>query len=59
MFYDQPVVISIHALRKESDRIHQLVKILVVISIHALRKESDDSGGFDDEYTDYFNPRSP
>ena len=33
--------ISIHALRKESDRGERLLRILRGISIHALRKESD------------------
>ena len=36
------VVISIHALRKESDeRLIDLARGIDVISIHALRKESD------------------
>ena len=34
-------VISIHALRKESDRIRSDGTTVLVISIHALRKESD------------------
>ena len=33
--------ISIHALRKESDSIDQLLDLGLLISIHALRKESD------------------
>ena len=33
--------ISIHALRKESDRIRGNAATMFVISIHALRKESD------------------
>ena len=36
------VIISIHALRKESDlKAHALPLAYVIISIHALRKESD------------------
>ena len=35
------VTISIHALRKESDPVHDWPIQVVVISIHALRKESD------------------
>ena len=33
--------ISIHALRKESDRLVNILVISDTISIHALRKESD------------------
>ena len=33
--------ISIHALRKESDKISRVDTIPPTISIHALRKESD------------------
>ena len=33
--------ISIHALRKESDRIECVARVTQKISIHALRKESD------------------
>ena len=46
------IQISIHALRKESDLVGNLIRAGHSISIHALRKESDavddDSGGFDD-----------
>ena len=35
------LIISIHALRKESDRITSFRQIQPLISIHALRKESD------------------
>ena len=35
------LIISIHALRKESDRIALAKGLGVMISIHALRKESD------------------
>ena len=37
-------VISIHALRKESDAYPKVHLIIFDISIHALRKESDGSG---------------
>ena len=37
----QIIIISIHALRKESDHRHRLIFGQQVISIHALRKESD------------------
>ena len=37
----QNVLISIHALRKESDRCHSQPPCNRGISIHALRKESD------------------
>ena len=37
--------ISIHALRKESDRLVNILVISDTISIHALRKESDSAGG--------------
>ena len=33
--------ISIHALRKESDRMVRPIRLITPISIHALRKESD------------------
>ena len=38
--------ISIHALRKESDKIKRLDRTAQKISIHALRKESDNGGGY-------------
>ena len=37
----QCVVISIHALREEGDRLRVAVGQCVVISIHALREEGD------------------
>ena len=39
------MVISIHALRKESDREGPSDALALAISIHALRKESDDLVG--------------
>ena len=54
-------VISIHALRKESDLL-DLIRyfgIAKTISIHALRKESDDGLIFVDLSSFHFNPRSP
>ena len=39
------MLISIHALRKESDTLVNDVAVLGEISIHALRKESDDWNG--------------
>ena len=44
LFFQHELVeflISIHALRKESDPPHRIYGIRVRISIHALRKESD------------------
>ena len=39
------VMISIHALREESDRaVRQRVHARIFISIHALREESDPAG---------------
>ena len=51
--------ISIHALRKESDRQHQSGDRQHQISIHALRKESDGVDPFDADRFSDFNPRSP
>ena len=52
-------VISIHALREESDRVRGDGTAMLVISIHALREESD-LRSWTLEYTwIYFNPRSP
>ena len=39
----RPAMISIHALRKESDHMCKEMEQLCDISIHALRKESDAS----------------
>ena len=44
------ISISIHALRKESDRLALLTAVSRDISIHALRKESDFLGGMDTKY---------
>ena len=38
-------IISIHALRKESDALDMQARLIVHISIHALRKESDRAAG--------------
>ena len=51
--------ISIHALRKESDRSRRREGLIVVISIHALRKESDKRRLPHHHQNRYFNPRSP
>ena len=39
--FKKGILISIHALREESDFFRHTVKIFVPISIHALREESD------------------
>ena len=39
--FDDAIMISIHALRKESDHAEAVKVAANVISIHALRKESD------------------
>ena len=53
-------LISIHALRKESDPVASAVREPAVsISIHALRKESDVVGVLVGRVIDDFNPRSP
>ena len=52
-------VISIHALRKESDIPAVIIWLSVMISIHALRKESDRQGILHYSVTIDFNPRSP
>ena len=51
--------ISIHALRKESDRVRALRRRCQAISIHALRKESDRTVPAVKPTGVYFNPRSP
>ena len=51
--------ISIHALRKESDRLVNILVISDTISIHALRKESDQQAKQSAGSLKYFNPRSP
>ena len=53
-------LISIHALRKESDVPHTVFGAPAFnISIHALRKESDARAVGIGRYMGYFNPRSP
>ena len=52
-------IISIHALRKESDYVSPFVDGTRIISIHALRKESDTLRLTPIIRTSNFNPRSP
>ena len=52
-------IISIHALRKESDNDGIGGAFASPISIHALRKESDSNGWCDCSTCRNFNPRSP
>ena len=52
-------VISIHALRKESDAYPKVHLIIFDISIHALRKESDICNPLSRREQPNFNPRSP
>ena len=57
---EQSEAISIHALRKESDRVQLRLGQVGAISIHALRKESDVSGNAAaHDAISNFNPRSP
>ena len=51
--------ISIHALRKESDREGPSDALALAISIHALRKESDAEFPTIADKPYNFNPRSP
>ena len=51
--------ISIHALRKESDRLVDVGLQPIPISIHALRKESDVARSRSSAARSHFNPRSP
>ena len=53
------VLISIHALRKESDQRARHGRFDEVISIHALRKESDRRRTDMVLHPNHFNPRSP
>ena len=53
------MVISIHALRKESDREGPSDALALAISIHALRKESDAEFPTIADKPYNFNPRSP
>ena len=52
-------MISIHALREESDMRILDRKIMQLISIHALREESDHLDRIESAETRDFNPRSP
>ena len=52
-------VISIHALREESDFVIPFKYADFDISIHALREESDDLVSQPAIAIYYFNPRSP
>ena len=52
-------MISIHALREESDLIGKRKRHTIIISIHALREESDNLGGVALPLNPHFNPRSP
>ena len=54
-----PYVISIHALREESDGIGVDIVAGLYISIHALREESDTISTSRQGTGIYFNPRSP
>ena len=56
---DDVAVISIHALREESDHENVLPRIEWCISIHALREESDCNRFWTRQTHSYFNPRSP
>ena len=56
---DDVAVISIHALREESDHENVLPRIEWCISIHALREESDSTCTLTRFRCVYFNPRSP
>ena len=53
------MVISIHALRKESDLGDDKHDKVCGISIHALRKESDVFAEAFSQMHSHFNPRSP
>ena len=52
-------LISIHALRKESDDLSRVELLRFEISIHALRKESDARSVHVRLQHEDFNPRSP
>ena len=52
-------MISIHALREESDQGGKVQAVLTTISIHALREESDRIIENSATVVRYFNPRSP
>ena len=53
------VLISIHALREESDPGTGQGWTILLISIHALREESDPFAGKTPRMPSYFNPRPP
>ena len=53
------IVISIHALREESDISLLLPGVMMSISIHALREESDCISTISKPFSENFNPRSP
>ena len=53
------IQISIHALRKESDKPSVDNVLCFHISIHALRKESDSAPAWYALDKTHFNPRSP
>ena len=52
-------VVSIHALREESDCEQVYERIPANISIHALREESDQNVRRQTIWNQDFNPRSP
>ena len=52
-------IISIHALREESDELQAVLQNQWNISIHALREESDRPASRPCESGKDFNPRSP
>ena len=52
-------MISIHALREESDQERLRDFQGVIISIHALREESDQTPRGREDHPHDFNPRSP
>ena len=52
-------MISIHALREESDQSYRSNPFLTCISIHALREESDVYVAVIFQAFSHFNPRSP
>jgi len=56
---DELGVISIHALREESDVSAGIARTLLWISIHALREESDADAGGPQTGSVNFYPRSP
>ena len=58
--YSDFEIISIHALREESDDQKDILfYLLQIISIHALREESDAASPMRGRPCPHFNPRSP